>query len=253
MRATLDAYPDRVLIGELYLPIEQLVLYYGKDGKGAHLPFNFHLISTAWTAAAIGALVEEYETALPPVACPYWVLGNHYQSEYAPYSVGPTRESPRCSCSRFAARRRSTMATRLRSIGPHSRLYCLRSRRILVALPFPLLCANPDVLLLLSSRLIQQGQALSAPALRLRYPERKPHERLPSFYSHPPPPPDLTPSSALLSSRRRYVAINTTEITSYSTTARLVHLDRAQFQQQAPGKQPHSRWRSRASVNSTRS
>ncbi len=35
MRATLNAYPDRVLIGELYLPIEQLVLYYGKDGKGA--------------------------------------------------------------------------------------------------------------------------------------------------------------------------------------------------------------------------
>jgi alpha-glucosidase len=38
MRATLDAYPGRVLIGELYLPIKQLVLYYGKDGKARTFP-----------------------------------------------------------------------------------------------------------------------------------------------------------------------------------------------------------------------
>ena len=66
MRATLDAYPDRVLIGELYLPIAQLMLYYGKEGKGVHLPFNFHLILADWTAAAIAALVEEYEAPSPP-------------------------------------------------------------------------------------------------------------------------------------------------------------------------------------------
>ena len=83
MRATLEAYPDRVLIGELYLPIEQLVLYYGREGKGAHLPFNFHLISTAWTAAAIAALVKAYEAALPPGAWPNWVLGNHDQKRIA--------------------------------------------------------------------------------------------------------------------------------------------------------------------------
>ena len=90
MRATLDAYPDRVLIGELYLPIEQLVLYYGKDGKGAHLPFNFHLISTAWTATEIAALVEEYEAALPPGAWPNWVLGNHDQKRIAA-QLGPVQ------------------------------------------------------------------------------------------------------------------------------------------------------------------
>ena len=79
MRATLDAYPDRVLIGELYLPIAQLMPYYGKEGKGVHLPFNFHLILSDWTAAAIVALIEEYEAALPPGAWPNWVLGNHDQ------------------------------------------------------------------------------------------------------------------------------------------------------------------------------
>ena len=37
MRAVLDAYPDRVLIGEIYLPLERLVAYYGSDMKGAQL------------------------------------------------------------------------------------------------------------------------------------------------------------------------------------------------------------------------
>ena len=90
MRATLDAYSGRVLIGELYLPIEQLVLYYGKNGEGAHLPFNFHLISTAWEAAAIAALVEAYEAALPPGAWPNWVLGNHDQKRIAA-RIGPAQ------------------------------------------------------------------------------------------------------------------------------------------------------------------
>src|SRR5271166_5534203 len=75
MRAVLDGYPDRVLIGELYLPIEELVLYYGRDGRGAHLPFNFHLILTRWSAESIAALVTEYEAALPAGAWPNWVLG----------------------------------------------------------------------------------------------------------------------------------------------------------------------------------
>jgi Alpha amylase, catalytic domain len=48
-----------------------------------HLPFNFHLISNAWTAAAIAALVEEYEAALPLAAWPNWVLGNHDQKRIA--------------------------------------------------------------------------------------------------------------------------------------------------------------------------
>lgn len=76
-RAVVDAYADRLLIGELYLPIERLVTYYGTDGRGLHLPFNFHLILTAWRAPLIAALIEMYEAALPPGAWPNWVLGNH--------------------------------------------------------------------------------------------------------------------------------------------------------------------------------
>jgi hypothetical protein len=50
MRSVLDDYPERVLIGEIYLPLDRLVTYYGKDLKGAQLPFNFALLRTAWNA-----------------------------------------------------------------------------------------------------------------------------------------------------------------------------------------------------------
>ncbi|HEY3057751.1 MAG TPA: alpha-amylase family glycosyl hydrolase [Chloroflexota bacterium] len=82
-REVADGYPERVLIGELWLPIERLVAYYGLDGAGLHLPFNFHLIMTRWQARAIAALVEQYEAALPAGAWPNWVLGNHDRSRIA--------------------------------------------------------------------------------------------------------------------------------------------------------------------------
>ncbi|WP_019902985.1 alpha-amylase family glycosyl hydrolase [Methylobacterium sp. 77] len=83
MRRVLDGYDDRVLIGEIYLPIERLVAYYGSDLSGVDLPFNFQLIQTPWQADAVGALVDEYEDALPPGGWPNWVLGNHDQPRIA--------------------------------------------------------------------------------------------------------------------------------------------------------------------------
>ncbi len=83
MRSVLDAYPERVLIGEIYLPTERLVTYYGKDLSGADLPFNFQLIQTAWNARAIAKLVDEYDAAIPVGGWPNWVLGNHDQPRIA--------------------------------------------------------------------------------------------------------------------------------------------------------------------------
>jgi alpha-glucosidase len=77
MRGVIDEFDDRVLIGEIYLPFERLVAYYGKDLAGAHLPFNFALLSAPWNARAIEKIIAEYEAALPPGAWPNWVLGNH--------------------------------------------------------------------------------------------------------------------------------------------------------------------------------
>ncbi|MGE5615916.1 MAG: alpha-amylase family glycosyl hydrolase [Bacillota bacterium] len=83
MRALFDRYEDRVLIGEIYLPVERLVRYYGVDLKGAHLPFNFQLIMAKWDARHIARLIAEYENALPKGAWPNWVLGNHDQHRIA--------------------------------------------------------------------------------------------------------------------------------------------------------------------------
>jgi alpha-glucosidase len=93
----------RVLIGEIYLPIAELVRYYGQPAQqgptvtpapqtpelnGANLPFNFHLILTPWNAPAIASIISTYESALPPGAWPNYVLGNHDQSRLAT-RIGP--------------------------------------------------------------------------------------------------------------------------------------------------------------------
>jgi alpha-glucosidase len=83
MRAVLDGYKDRVLIGEIYLPFDRLVTYYGENLSGAQLPFNFALIHAAWNAEAIADLILEYERALPRGGWPNWVLGNHDQPRIA--------------------------------------------------------------------------------------------------------------------------------------------------------------------------
>jgi alpha-glucosidase len=77
MRDTLNHYGERLLIGEIYLPVEQLVTYYGHDGDGANMPFNFALITAPWNASGIAAYIRDYERALPAGAWPNWVLGNH--------------------------------------------------------------------------------------------------------------------------------------------------------------------------------
>ncbi len=53
MRRVTEELDARVLIGEVYLPVERLIAYYGNDLKGAQMPFNFALISTLWSARSI--------------------------------------------------------------------------------------------------------------------------------------------------------------------------------------------------------
>ncbi len=75
--------PERLLVGEAYGTHAQVMRYYGEDGDGFHLPFNFGLIRCDWTAGAVGALIEDYEAHLPPSAWPNWVLGNHDRARIA--------------------------------------------------------------------------------------------------------------------------------------------------------------------------
>jgi len=77
MRAIADDYQERVLIGEIYLPVERLMHYYGREAPEVHLPFNFQLIDAPWDARSLARLIADYEAALPSGGWPNWVLGNH--------------------------------------------------------------------------------------------------------------------------------------------------------------------------------
>jgi alpha-glucosidase len=84
-RRMLDAYPgDRVSIGELHHPdFDTWAEYYGERQDEIHVPFNFHVVNSPWTAAGVRRAVEGVEGALPAGAWASWVLGNHDQPRFA--------------------------------------------------------------------------------------------------------------------------------------------------------------------------
>jgi alpha-glucosidase len=77
MRGLMDRYGERMMVGEVYLPVERLVMYYGAQGSGVHLPFNFQLLEQPWHARALADAIDRYEALLPSYGWPNWVLGNH--------------------------------------------------------------------------------------------------------------------------------------------------------------------------------
>jgi alpha-glucosidase len=82
MREIADGYSargqsERVLIGEIYLPVDRLMHYYGTERPEVQLPFNFQLIDIPWRAQTIATAITDYEATLPPGGWPNWVLGNH--------------------------------------------------------------------------------------------------------------------------------------------------------------------------------
>jgi len=90
MRAVLDEYDERVMVGEIYLTTKKQVNYYGEKLDECHLPYNFQLILTPWQARRVQETVENYEAMLPAWAWPNWVLGNHDQHRVAT-RIGPAQ------------------------------------------------------------------------------------------------------------------------------------------------------------------
>jgi len=78
MRRLADAYGDRVLIGEIFLPNDRHARWYGtQEQPQVHLPFNFQLIENDWNAARLRQIIADYEASLPAFGWPNWVLGSH--------------------------------------------------------------------------------------------------------------------------------------------------------------------------------
>jgi oligo-1,6-glucosidase/alpha-glucosidase len=77
-RAIADKYGERLLVGEICLPVPILVQYYGtNDAPGVHLPFNFQLLDAPWNPASLAQIIADYEAALPDGGWPNWVMGSH--------------------------------------------------------------------------------------------------------------------------------------------------------------------------------
>ena len=91
MRWVLDSYDERMMVGEIYLPYDRLMRYFGTPkAPEAHLPFNLALVLLPWNAQTIAQTIALYEAPLPPFAWTSWVLGNHDQPRLAS-RVGETQ------------------------------------------------------------------------------------------------------------------------------------------------------------------
>ena len=64
MRAVVDEFPERVLIGEIYLPVPAIDDLLRRDLRGANLPFNFQLLQCAWSARRRRQVICDYDRAL---------------------------------------------------------------------------------------------------------------------------------------------------------------------------------------------
>jgi alpha-glucosidase len=83
-RRTLDAYDDRMAVGEVYLlDLRKLARYYGSGQDEFHLAHNFVFLTQPWKAAAFRSVVDEFTGLLPPDAWPAWMLGDHDVSRIA--------------------------------------------------------------------------------------------------------------------------------------------------------------------------
>jgi alpha-glucosidase len=81
IRATVDEYPERMTVGEVFGPPENIIRYYGGDAvDGLHMGFNFPFVrmrARHWDAAWARRHVDDFEAALPNGAWPNYVFGNH--------------------------------------------------------------------------------------------------------------------------------------------------------------------------------
>jgi alpha-glucosidase len=77
IRKVADAYDDRMLAAELYLPIEKAVRYYGDDADGIHLPLNVKLAWTNWNPQELAEIIQKYLDHVPSTGWPTWMLSTH--------------------------------------------------------------------------------------------------------------------------------------------------------------------------------
>ena len=84
LRRVADEFPGRVLVGETYLPVEELARYLG-DGRDDefHLTFDFELLHSPWEHQHLTLAIERAEALHPPGIWPTYAISNHDQPRHA--------------------------------------------------------------------------------------------------------------------------------------------------------------------------
>ena len=78
LRRVCDEFPDRVLLGEMYTSVENMVHFYGTPDKPElHLPLNPQFLFQPWDADRMAKAISQYLDAVSPYGWPTWALGNH--------------------------------------------------------------------------------------------------------------------------------------------------------------------------------
>ncbi len=84
LRRVADEYPGRVLVGEAYVPVEELAGYLGHGADDEfHLAFNFELLLSPWEHQHLTLAIERSEALHPPDTMPTYAISNHDQSRHA--------------------------------------------------------------------------------------------------------------------------------------------------------------------------
>jgi alpha-glucosidase len=84
LRLVAGEFPDRVLVGEAYLPVEELAGYLGHGADDEFdLAFDFELLLSPWEHQHLVLAIERAEALHPPGTWPTFAIGNHDQSRPA--------------------------------------------------------------------------------------------------------------------------------------------------------------------------
>ena len=132
LRALVDRYPgDRVLLGEFYVPFQELVGFYGDRSPELHLPLNLSLTWSKWEASTIGRTIAEYQSRRRGRGWPTTTLDTHDQQRIvarAGLRAGASGRDAATDAARHAddvlrrrdrhARRRHSAGAGRRSAGP---------------------------------------------------------------------------------------------------------------------------------------
>ncbi|HEX6711870.1 MAG TPA: alpha-amylase family glycosyl hydrolase [Thermoleophilaceae bacterium] len=90
IRAVVDEYDERMIVGEVYLLDLRRIVDYINTGDQLDLAHNFVFVNLPWDAQAVRASVEDFVKLAEQTAWPAWFLGNHDHSRPATrYAAGP--------------------------------------------------------------------------------------------------------------------------------------------------------------------